>query len=615
MEDELDFQVVRVGTGFSQPLFATMPDDGTNRTFILEQGGVIKILDAETGMVNVTPFLDISDEVSVGAEQGLLGLAFAPDFATSGTFYINMTNDEGDTEIRRYNVSAEDADQADESTADIILEIAQPEDNHNAGWLDFGPDGFLYIPTGDGGGFVNLPAQNNNSLLGKILRIDPSGDDFPGDENRDYAIPEDNPFVGEGGADEIIASGLRNPSRASFDRLTGDLYLGDVGEQDREEINILPQNAIDEALNFGWDEFEGTLPFMSGEDDIDDTDFIRPVLEYDSNPMTGFAVTGGYVYRGPAPSLQGEYIFGDFVTANIWSIPASELTENINNKGEPSSTLTEADATLRNTDFTPDEGTIDLISSFGEDVDGNLYIVDYDDGEIFMVQSTVVAPPPNTLQGDAEDNKLKGTDADETLLGLGGDDKLDGRGGDDIIDGGSGDDKIKDRDGANTIDGQGGDDRISTGDGNDTISGGGGDDRVKDKGGVNTVMGGDGDDRIQMKDGTNMIMGGAGDDDVRVKGGTNMINGGAGTDELRAGKEDDTFVFEMGNEVDILSKFNKKGADVVDLTAFAGLDFAMLQMQMQEDGKDLVWDAGGGDQLVFEKTDMEDLTADNFMFA
>jgi glucose/arabinose dehydrogenase len=214
----------RVASGLSQPVFVAAPPGDTHRLFIVERTGLIKILDLDTGLVSATPFLDLTAQITTVGEGGLLGLAFDPDFATNGQFYVDLTNTSDDTEVRRYSVLSTDANRADPASAQLVIRIDQPDGvtNHKAGWIGFGPDKDLYVALGDGG--VSANAQNIDSLLGKMLRLDVHGDDFPSDPNRNYAIPPDNMFVGIAGADEIFALGLRNPFRDSFDRATGTLF-------------------------------------------------------------------------------------------------------------------------------------------------------------------------------------------------------------------------------------------------------------------------------------------------------------------------------------------------------------------------------------------------------
>lgn len=370
------FRVARVGTGFDRPVFVAPVPDGSGRVFVVQQAGLIRILNPATGMVGGTPFLNVTAQTTTDGERGLLGFATAPDFATSGTFYIFMTNAGGALEVRRYRTLAGNRDQADPATADLLLSIPHPAfTNHNGGWIGFGPDGFLYVATGDGGGSGDPlnNGQNRNSLLGKLLRIDVASDAFPADPNRDYAIPAGNPFAAGGGAPEVWVFGLRNPFRNSFDPATGNLWIGDVGQGAREEIDLM--RATDGGANFGWNIVEGTLNFAGAPQ----PGFTLPVAEYahGAGPREGNSITGGYVYRGPVEALRGHYVFGDFVRGNLWSFPISRI-----NLG---ATLASGQFTLRNADFTPNIGTINNVASFGVDQARNLFIVDYD-GEIFRIE-------------------------------------------------------------------------------------------------------------------------------------------------------------------------------------------------------------------------------------
>jgi glucose/sorbosone dehydrogenase len=371
------FRVARVGLGFSEPLFVAPLPDGSGRVFVVEKQGRVRILNPATGAIAAASFLDLSGQVSIDSERGLLGLATAPDFLATGTFYVYLTNLAGDIEVRRYRTLAGDRDRADPASGDVVLNFAHPSfSNHNGGWLDFGPDGFLYMGSGDGGSGGDPPnnAQNVNVLLGKILRVDVSSDAFPADPLRDYAIPAGNPFAAGGGRPEIWAYGLRNPFRASFDRVTGNLWIGDVGQSAREEIDLMRPG--DGGANFGWRVMEGTAIFNG----TPSAGFVPPVAEYShgGGPREGRSVTGGYVYRGPVEALRGHYFFGDFIIANIWSVPIAQLVLG--------STVPSSQFTLRNTGFAPNQGAITNISSFGVDQAGNLYIVDFD-GEIFRVEA------------------------------------------------------------------------------------------------------------------------------------------------------------------------------------------------------------------------------------
>lgn len=376
--DEIDpIAVRRVGAGFTQPLGLIALPDGSGRVLVLEKTGRIRVLTPDTGVIDSVDFLDVSASISTAREGGLLGLALSPSFATDRTLYINVTNSAGDTEIRRFQTFSGSLDQADASTSDVILTIGQPQGNHNAGWIGFDASGFLVIPMGDGGGSgdpSNL-AQNPQSLLGKVMRIDVSGDDFPSDPLRDYVIPAGNTFTDPAnGLPEIFAIGLRNPFQSSFDPISGDLLMGDVGEGAIEEINRLPMN--DNGFNFGWSVREGTASFKGA----DQPAFTPPVAEYPrgTGPREGQSVTGGLVYQGPVEALQNSYVFGDFVSGNVWSIPIADL---INGQ-----TVAASAFNLLNSDFVPDQGSLASIAAFGTDEAGNLYIVSLG-GDVFRMEA------------------------------------------------------------------------------------------------------------------------------------------------------------------------------------------------------------------------------------
>jgi hypothetical protein len=325
----------RVASGLSAPLYVTSAPGDPNRLFVVEHGGLIKVLDLTTGAVLATPFLDVTNEIRFTSESGLLGLVFDPNFQSNGFFYVNLINTAGDTEIRRYHVSG-DPNRADPASMTRIITVDQPSaSNHKAGWLGFGPDGYLYAALGDGGADAST-AQNVNSLLGKILRLDLSADAFPGDSSRFYTVPADNPFVGVAGMDEIWAMGLRNPWRDSFDRGGGDLFIADVGQSTR--------------------------------------------------------------------------------TAQV----------------------------------APNAGAINNPSSFGEDVFGRLYIVDYD-GEVFRLTPTVgSADLPDAIDGGGGNDVIFGGSGSDTLGGGSGHDILHGGPGGELITGGSGNDFIDGGSGTDT---------------------------------------------------------------------------------------------------------------------------------------------------------------------
>lgn len=365
---------VRVASGLSFPLYVTAPPGDTTRLFVVERRGSdargrIKIV--KNGAVDATPFLT-TDLLATGNEQGLLGLAFAPDYAQTGRFYVDYTDAGGTTRIVRYQVSG-DPDVANPSGT-TILSIAQPFANHNGGWIAFGPDGYLYIAMGDGGdaGDPGDRAQNLNSLLGKILRIDVSG--------ATYSIPPDNPYAGAtAGLDEIWCFGLRNPWRDSFDRQTHDFIIADVGQATREEVDFLP-SGTGAGANLGWRCYEGTLAFTTstttpcGSCSNPSCPFILPATEY-THTGGKCSITGGYVYRGSKiPGLQGSYFYADYCTGQIWSgtFQGSSLVNIVE----------------RTSDLVPAGGaySIGRVTSFGEDARGELYICD-DDGEVYRIVS------------------------------------------------------------------------------------------------------------------------------------------------------------------------------------------------------------------------------------
>ncbi len=383
---------IRVANGLTRPVGVFHAPGDTGRIFVIEKRGFIRIVDINTNTVLPTPFLDVDALVGGGtsnfSEQGLLGMAFHPDYANNGLFYINHITNSGDTVIAEYQVSA-NPDIADAASRRQIIFIDQPFSNHNGGCIKFGPnDGYLYIGMGDGGsgGDPGNRAQDlTNQLHGKMLRLDVNGDDFPGDAGRNYAIPADNPFVGITGDDEIWSYGLRNPWRFSFDRDTGDMWIADVGQNAREEIDFQPADSMG-GENWGWRCYEGSLPFNTTGCPPQNT-MVFPIYEYPTS--TGCAVTGGYVYRGcRMPENQGEYFFADFCSARIWSMTYNGTTiENFTN---------------RTSDLAPGGGLgISAIASFGEDANGEIYIVDQNGGEVFKI-----VPEGATIADWNGDNEL-----------------------------------------------------------------------------------------------------------------------------------------------------------------------------------------------------------------
>jgi len=365
--------LAEVASGLNEPVGMVSPDDGSGRLFIIEQAGIVKIYNSGDGSVNATPFLNIINQVnSQSSEQGLLGLAFHPDFANNGYFYLNYIRRIGigqdNTVIARFSVSEENPDIADSDSEFKLMEIPQDARNHNGGDLHFGPDGFLYIAMGDGGGSNDVygHAQDINSLKGKMLRIDvdagPAEQDKLCGEIQNYGIPDNNPFADGNGCDEIWSYGLRNPWRFSFDRSTGDMLISDVGQSAWEEINFEP--AATGGLNYGWSCREGAHDFSGGSSC--ESAYVDPVLEYDTG--SGCSVIGGYVYRGSGSggAFNGYYFYGDYCSKQIW------LAHNPGS-GWVSSEWTAAAAVLTS------------ISSFGEDQNGDLYVMDRNAGKIFKV--------------------------------------------------------------------------------------------------------------------------------------------------------------------------------------------------------------------------------------
>jgi glucose/arabinose dehydrogenase len=336
---------------------------GDSRLFIVQQTGAIRVW--QPPQLLPQPFLDVSSLTRAEGEQGLLGLAFHPRYSENGRFFINYTDLNGHTVVAQYSRSQNDPDRADPASARTILRVNQPYDNHNGGQLQFGPDGYLYIGMGDGGsgGDPQNRAQNPADLLGKMLRIDV-------DSGEPYGIPPSNPFVNRAGhRPEIWSLGLRNPWRFSFDRSFGDLWIADVGQGQWEEINFQPRANIG-GDNYGWRVMEGTHCFEP-KTNCGTAQLVRPVIEY-NHSNGACSVTGGYVYRGTqSRRLNGTYIYGDFCNGNIWGA-VNDGT------GRFTSTL------LFDAPF--------LISTFGEDAQGEIYVADYAAGQLYRIVENTPMP-------------------------------------------------------------------------------------------------------------------------------------------------------------------------------------------------------------------------------
>jgi glucose/arabinose dehydrogenase len=364
--------LVEVASGLESPVYLTHAGDDSGRAFIVEQAGRIRVW--KDGQLQAGVFLDIEGKVRFSGEQGLLGLAFPPNYASKGYFYVYYTNNAGDNQVSRF-YTLPGGQSADPNSEELILPLKHPvNSNHNGGQIAFGPNGYLYVATGDGGGGGDPQknGQNPNTLLGKLLRLDveplpirqPSGANriylpvvaLGGDSGfiTSYRIPSTNPFALSGkGRGEVWALGLRNPWRFSFDRQTGDLYTGDVGQGEWEEINFQPAGSSG-GENYGWNVLEGPQCYPSGSNCTPPANYSPPVASY--NHTDGCSVTGGYVYRGSTQvPLQGTYFFADFCTGKIWGLQRQGSAWAVQ----------ELDDSAYN------------ISSFGEDQSGELYVVDH----------------------------------------------------------------------------------------------------------------------------------------------------------------------------------------------------------------------------------------------
>lgn len=346
-----EVELLRVAGGLRRPVALTHAGD--ERLFIAEQRGLVRVIRA--GETLPEPFLDVADRISIdGSERGLLGIAFHPNYSDNGYFYVVYTNLDGDSELTRFTVSADDPDRADPSSASLILRVPQPFGNHNGGQLLFGPDGYLYAGFGDGGavGDPEDNAQNPATVLGAIIRLNV-------DSGAPYKIPADNPFRDESGAPYATWQiGLRNPWAFSFDPASGDLFIADVGQEGPEEINFLPAGVA--GANFGWPVREGDRCFESAV--CPSRGLEPPVVTYEHDE--GCAVIGGYVYRGGRfPSLDGNYFFSDFCQGTLWALRHNGdiwVRRVVANLGAP-------------------------VSALGVGVDGELYIVNYDAGEVWQI--------------------------------------------------------------------------------------------------------------------------------------------------------------------------------------------------------------------------------------
>lgn len=358
--DNKSYNIVEAfpGLEFKRPVDLQHPGDDSNRLFVVEQRGIISVFSNDADVENATTFLDIEEQVdNASNEEGLLGLAFHPDYENNGYFYVNYTTSDSKTHVSRFEVSPDNPGEALKSTEQVLLSFDQPYGNHNGGQVSFGPDGYLYVAVGDGGsaGDPQGNGQNRETLLGTILRIDVDSQE----DGKNYGIPDDNPFAGneEGYREEIYAYGLRNAWRFSFDPENGRLWAGDVGQVSYEEIDI-----VEKGGNYGWNIMEGNHCF-SPESGCNQTGLKLPIWEYGRSE--GVSVTGGFVYRGPSLSgLEGKYIYADYASGRIWSLDYSDM------KNPENTELVHTDA--------------GGIASFGVDADNELYICAFD-GKIYRL--------------------------------------------------------------------------------------------------------------------------------------------------------------------------------------------------------------------------------------
>lgn len=409
-----DITLERITTGLSSPIVATHAPGDADRLFVAQRSGAIRIIDLNNPGQTPTTFMTVPS-VDTFFEGGLLGLAFHPDYENNGHFYVNYTLSAGGsfrTRVARFTRTSPTS--ADPNSLEIVMEFNQPQGNHNAGWIGFSPvDEYLYIASGDGGGGNdggNNGQDITNERLGKMLRVDIDGDDFPSDSFRNYSIPGDNPFVGVTGDDEIFLYGMRNPFRCSFDRANGNLYMGDVGQGAREEISFFPATGHPDR-NMGWRLREGTIstPGVGGARPADNVD---PIYDYiRTGAFGGSSVTGGVVYRGPVTGLTGVYLFADFNSNNFWGF-RFDGSSPADFDGSNHTPVIRWNGNITNIGG----GSLGNTVCFGEDLVGNVYICDLFGGEIFKVVDGTVG-----LLGDSNgDGAVNLLDVDPFIQDISG---------------------------------------------------------------------------------------------------------------------------------------------------------------------------------------------------
>ena len=582
-----------VASGLPPAVFLETVPGSPDLHFVATLPGLIFVIDTSgpEPMVLPAPALVLP----FTPDQQLLGFTFDPAFETNGKVYLNYVAPDGTQMISQFTML--DGYTIDPASEQVLLTIPYGlgEELDRGGWMGFGPDGYLYITTGDGavpGDALTDAPQDPASLMGKVLRLDVS--DTSGSDP--YAIPEDNPFSDGGGAPEVWALGLRNPFRASFDD-EGNLYLGDPSLVSQEEVNILPAGAA-APVNFGWPHYEGTVEFAP-EIPLGPGTLTFPVLEREAGfgPLQGRATIGGYVYEGPG-GAQGLYIFGDFVaprlfTARIEDGVVTEFTDRYDQLVFTGGSI----------------GMADLIS-FSVDSEGRLYTLEID-GEVHLLTPSAAAGDGADLLdgGNGDDMLYGGAGADKLLGGFGqdklwgglgaddlsggngddeldgglGDDTLSGSSGDDMLIGGEGSDRLYGGSGDDELDGGAGDDTLSASTGDDTVNGGTGDDRIAGGDGMDRLFGGAGDDRINGGAGNDVLEGGEGDDQLIGSGGKDLLTGGAGADQFRFSVGDSR---PGGGVRDVITDFTS-GEDKLFLLGLGITDYA-AQVSTQTIGSGLI---------------------------
>ncbi|MCG7392854.1 PQQ-dependent sugar dehydrogenase [Microvirga sp. ACRRW] len=608
-------QATKVASGFAWPgliLAMSAPPNDPDHMFIVQRNGIIKVLDIATGQAKAAPFLDVSSEVPMTGEQGMLGFTFDPNYDDNGYVYVYMSTHSGDVEIRRYTTSADDPHAIDPGSKHIVKTIDFPEDTnrHRSGWMDFGPDGYLYVAVGDAQSGAN--AQRLDNPFGKVLRLDVHGDDFPDDPGRNYAVPADNPrtiagIAGDASGTGIFAAGLRNPWKGGFDRATGELYVSDVGEMKAEEINLIRSGA-----NYGWSQTEGYF------NEAQYPDYTNPIHAYTRS--VGTTVVGGYVYRGQEDAFHGQYFFGDYNKHKVWTMGVGDSVR-------PPVT----DITL---DIEDDFGRLRSPLVFGEDALGNLYMATALGDLMTLTPQTTSFDEADLIDAGGGDDVVYSGAGDDTVFGGTGNDALNGMSGNDSLDGGADQDRM--------LGGRGNDTYVvddvkdvvveKTGEGKDTIktkvsyaltdamsvevlwttntagtaainlTGNKLDNQISGNAGINLLSGLAGADIIRGLGGDDQINGGTGNDDLhgdagndRLYGGAgdDKLEGGAGMDRLTGGTGADTFVWLATTDTSIVTA----QADIVlDFNEAQGDLLSLLNIDARED-------RDGAQAFVFIGTD------------